>query len=362
MTERTHYVELGVAETATLSEIRTSYRRLVLLYHPDRSGDKGTTERFVKISEAYRTLSDPKLRSEYDSGLRYRREQVEEVRRAQQSPAEPRPSAQSKDARRVGDEAAKLQKATALFSSGKYDQAESILRLVLRTAPNSALAYAMLGDIYRQRGDIRSALTNYSYAVQFDTHNAGYQRRYEELLAQSSKVTGRAYSEAKKPQQAPTAIASVVIALMLIFVSVSKDSPIAPSLSWIDTWPFSFILMAFLAGIALGVSTAIGGFVDHLRSMVMGSSGKFSPFAILAFAGLGCFWLAAVTYFAAGLAKDAFTYSASRALGFVAATGIAFTLAAWASGTISPIQAGLWTPNLIWLGTLCGWAIADGFR
>lgn len=362
MTERTHYVELGVAETATLVEIRTAYRRLVLLYHPDRSGDKKTTDRFVKISEAYRMLADPKLRSEYDSALRYQREQAANRERAQRAPRDtPQPSKKS-GPRQVGDEAAKIQQAAALFASGKYDNAESVLRLVLRTVPNSALAYAILGDISRQRGDIRAALTHYSYAVQFAPNNAGYQRRYEELLTQSTKVTGRSYAEAQKPRQAPTAIAAIVIALMLIIVSVSKDAPLFPGFEVIDTWSFTFLLMLFLSGIAVGVSAAIGGFVDHLRSLLVGSSGRSSPFMILAILGLGSFWLAALTYFATGLAKDAFTYSASRAFAFVATAAIAFTLSAWMSGSISPVQAMLWSGNLIWLGTLCGWAIADGFR
>jgi len=361
MAERTHYVELGVAETATLAEIRTAYRRLVLLYHPDRSGDDKTTGRFVRISEAYRALSDPKLRTEYDSALRYRREQAANRERSQQARAEPQPARQS-EARRVGDEAAKLQQAAALFASGKYDNAESVLRLVLRTAPNSALAYAILGDISRQRGDIRAALTHYSYAVQFAPENLGYQRRYEELLAQSSKVTRQGYVEAKDPKQAPTALAAVVIALMLIIVSVSKDPPLFPSLGLIDTWSFTFLLMLLLAGISLGVSAAVGGFVDHLRSLMVGSSGKFSSFAVLAILALGSFWLAAITYFAAGLSKDAFTYSASRAFGFVTAAALAFTLAAWMSLSLSPVQSAVWGANVIWLGTLCGWAIADGFR
>jgi hypothetical protein len=175
-------------------------------------------------------------------------------------------------------------------------------------------------------------------------------------------VTGRSYAEAQKQKQAPTAIAAVVIALMLIIVSVSKDAPLFPNMELIDTWSFTFLLMLFLSGIALGVSASLGGFVDHLRSLLIGSSGRFSPFLILSVLGLVSFWLSAMTYFAAGLAKDAFTYSASRAFGFVAAAAAAFTLSAWMSGTISPIQAILWAPNLIWLGTLCGWAIADGFR
>lgn len=359
MTERTHYVELGVAETATLVEIRTAYRRLVLVYHPDRSGDKGTTERFVRISEAYRNLADPKTRSEYDAGIRYRREQAER-RKAQQAAPPPTPT-QKSQTRTVGDEAAKLQQAATLFATGRYDQAESIIKLVLRTVPNSALGYAILGDISRQRGDLRAALTQYSFAVQFAPSNTTYQRRYEELLEQSSKVTGQGYVEAKKPRQVPLALASVVIALMLIIVSVSREGSVFPNAELIDTWSFTFLIMLFLSGIAIGVAASVGGFVDRLKSLWVGASGKLSPFAILSFVGLISFWLAAVTYFAAGLSKDAFTYSASRMLGFVAAVAIFFTLAGWTS-VVSPVQAALWGGNVVWLGALAGWAIADGFR
>src|SRR5687768_9255104 len=126
MTERTHYVELGIQESATATEIRAAYRRLVLLYHPDRSGDKGTTERFVRISEAYRTLSDESLRTEYDGGLKYRRDREIQRTAEQSAPSAPRTSTVSQSAkqagqRTIGDEAAKVQQAAAMFATGKYD-------------------------------------------------------------------------------------------------------------------------------------------------------------------------------------------------------------------------------------------------
>ena len=73
------------------------------------------------------------------------------------------------------------------------------------------------------------------------------------------------------------------------------------------------------------------------------------------------FWLAALLYFASGLAKDAFTYSASRIIGAVAAITLLFVLCGWMS-VIDPLQAALWSGNIVWLGALAGWAIADGFR
>jgi len=59
-----YYKTLGVAKTATPDEIKKAYRKLASQHHPDKGGD---TAMFQKIEEAYRTLSDPQKRQEYDN-------------------------------------------------------------------------------------------------------------------------------------------------------------------------------------------------------------------------------------------------------------------------------------------------------
>ncbi|NDE13376.1 J domain-containing protein [bacterium] len=62
-----YYKELGVEKGASDDEIKKSYRKLALKYHPDRNpGDKKAEEKFKKISEAYAVLSDPQKRKQYD--------------------------------------------------------------------------------------------------------------------------------------------------------------------------------------------------------------------------------------------------------------------------------------------------------
>ena len=62
------YDLLGVARTATPDEIKKSYRKLALKYHPDRNpDDKDAGEKFREISEAYDALSDPDKRKNYDA-------------------------------------------------------------------------------------------------------------------------------------------------------------------------------------------------------------------------------------------------------------------------------------------------------
>ncbi|XP_034692042.1 chaperone protein dnaJ 20, chloroplastic-like [Vitis riparia] len=66
------YCLLGVSEAATLSEIKQAYKQLVLKYHPDVSppdSAKEFTRMFIRIQEAYETLSDPRTRALYDSDL-----------------------------------------------------------------------------------------------------------------------------------------------------------------------------------------------------------------------------------------------------------------------------------------------------
>ncbi|KAG9146779.1 hypothetical protein Leryth_005106 [Lithospermum erythrorhizon] len=62
------YEVLQVKHDASQGEIKTAYRTLAKLYHPDVSEMDGRD--FMEIREAYTKLSDPDMRAEYDMGLR----------------------------------------------------------------------------------------------------------------------------------------------------------------------------------------------------------------------------------------------------------------------------------------------------
>jgi molecular chaperone DnaJ len=67
MSKRDYYEVLGVSRNSTPEEIKKSYRRLAVQFHPDRNpGDKSAEDKFKEAAEAYEVLSDNNKRQRYD--------------------------------------------------------------------------------------------------------------------------------------------------------------------------------------------------------------------------------------------------------------------------------------------------------
>jgi len=61
------YATLEVERSASDDDIKQSYRRLAMQYHPDKNaGSKESEEKFKELSEAYDVLRDPQKRAAYD--------------------------------------------------------------------------------------------------------------------------------------------------------------------------------------------------------------------------------------------------------------------------------------------------------
>lgn len=67
MSKRDYYEVLGVSKSASPEEIKKSYRKTAVKFHPDRNpDDKAAEDKFKEAAEAYEVLSDAEKRQKYD--------------------------------------------------------------------------------------------------------------------------------------------------------------------------------------------------------------------------------------------------------------------------------------------------------
>jgi curved DNA-binding protein CbpA len=66
---KNYYFILQISIHARDADIKRAYRRLALLYHPDRNPSMDAAEKFREINEAYEALSDPVKKYLYDQML-----------------------------------------------------------------------------------------------------------------------------------------------------------------------------------------------------------------------------------------------------------------------------------------------------
>src|SRR6266704_2281084 len=67
MSKRDYYEVLGVSKGSPADDIKKSYRKVAMQFHPDRNpGDKSAEDKFKEAAEAYEVLSDAEKRAQYD--------------------------------------------------------------------------------------------------------------------------------------------------------------------------------------------------------------------------------------------------------------------------------------------------------
>ncbi len=161
--EKDYYSILDTGRDADIHEIRKSYLRLVKKYHPDTQpdGNEGDTEKFQSVLEAYRILSDPKLRTEYDQAFpgfqraEKRKDQTDE---------------------NIKGRAEKLcHEGIEAYRAGDFNRAIEYLQIAANLAPANPHYLSSLGlALSRKKRRLHEARNWCEKAVKLEPYNANY--------------------------------------------------------------------------------------------------------------------------------------------------------------------------------------------
>lgn len=69
MTEPNWYAILGIQSNASVSEIKSAFRKLAHQYHPDKTQNPLHTEQFKQIKKAYEILGNASAKNQYDRSV-----------------------------------------------------------------------------------------------------------------------------------------------------------------------------------------------------------------------------------------------------------------------------------------------------
>lgn len=385
MPDRDYYEVLGVPPNATDEQIRRRFRDLARKYHPDVNRSPDAEHRFKEITEAYRVLSSPSLRADYD----LMRRSAQNARTGTGSatttpPPRSRPSSQQDmrqqrptgassaytSARSAEIEAQQLlQSAMLAYARGNLHEAQSLAKRVLRIQRHNAQAYEILGDVYRQERRIEEAIAMFTCALQCNPRSASAQSKLDALLRQR-------YFYGTEPPRAASAgilwahygqIVGWVVVTMLVlapwYLALETDG-VFQGIGFVSRWSVALALLMLTASMLAGALLTLGGRIEPMAQVVWWPHRQGLPQARLAVAGLlgvlglFAFYAAAFLYLLIASTQNAFHRTLNRVVGTVVALTVGFVLS-YAPGRE---QVVLFAPNLLWFGVLCGWAFGDSVR
>jgi curved DNA-binding protein CbpA len=357
--KETHYEVLGLRMDCSAAEIRAAYRKLALRYHPDQSSSPASTEKFLRIGEAYQCLIDPSRRAAYDRLIRMDSGKAAPPPKARPTPPPSAPRAATKVQRERIEDPTDVSRLRTTMQTGRFAEAEAIaLRLKARD-PLHPLPYAALGDIARARGDYQEAAKWYAYAAQMDPRNEAFQRRYEEVVRAAGRRSNGEPHTRRKILPGPLVAGLLAWAAIAAYLMLSREEAILPGIGWISTWTLGLVVMLLLGGVTVGASLSLAGLLDRYEAVRGSAVSRVAPAVALAWLSAINFWVAAALYVFVGITQDSFHPATSRLVAGVALVTGSLAVAGATQG-ISSLQVLIWGGNLCYVGALLGWITADG--
>jgi DnaJ-class molecular chaperone len=207
---QSYYDVLGVSKESSPAQMKDRYYELARRYHPDRfrkseaSLVKQLESAFARITQAYETLRDDRLRANYDVKLKAR-QRAEQIAATAPKRATPAPAEATTPANKAGAAVSLAQRAEIQFKEGfaalelgQRKIAIGLFASAANAAPNEARYHAFYGRMLAEQEDTRRAAeAELQAAVKLDPKNSEYRVTLAELYRDLG-LTLRARGEAER--------------------------------------------------------------------------------------------------------------------------------------------------------------------
>ena len=413
---RTYYDILGVSRTAAATDIKTAYRKLARAMHPDvNPGDPHASSKFADVTTAYKALSEPLARANYDAELALHERRAETARAraggatsyatyatqaprpGASSPAPPASGASTANAG-GGDEAARLlTTARAALSRMRFVEARDLAQASLRVR-RTAEGYEVLGDVYRMQGRTDEAMNMYTMSLQLAPRNTALMDRLQRLAQSTGTPTRRASPQTGTPRPPPPSPATApyvprpgavganilpekrpllhafallfgygtTFFLLLALVLFVRDAPTGAGplpLAAVSKWSGGLLTILLGCGVSLGWTMSVTGAVRRLEDELVFSraqSGFVPPMGpVLLLLSAVSFWAAAIVHILLSVLQEARIEGILKAFGAVT---VVVLIAGLFYDSTGQTQVFLWGGNVVFLSFVSGWFVGDLFR
>jgi len=209
---QTHYEVLGVTNESSPAHMKTKYYELARRYHPDRFRRTEPAlvtqieSAFARITQAYDTLRDERLRAGYDAKLeaRLKAQQLASAAPKPTAPTAPAPTSPSNASVRetsaaIADRAEQqFKEGFAALELGEKKVAAGLFASAAKAMPNEARYRAYYGRMLAEHEHTqRSAEAEFQAAVKLEPANAEYRAMLAELYRDLGLIL-RARGEAER--------------------------------------------------------------------------------------------------------------------------------------------------------------------
>jgi hypothetical protein len=241
-----------------------------------------------------------------------------------------------------------------LLDRGDLSGAQRLAESMVGAGIQEGLAYSVLGDAARLKGDYREAARQYGFAVQADPGNDEYARLHVEML-EGGSAPSAVVDDPGRSGGSAFMLMVIVVVCAICYPALAKEPPVGLPLA--ESWTLGQIVMFVVSGIALGLGLRRSNLVG--RFDLSSAGGRVHPLGVVVLWSLANFWIGAAIYGLSLRRRGFGSVSIDRVLVGVGVSVIGFAASRLGVGFDAAAETFLGCGVLVLLFAVMGWSAED---